>query len=103
MLIEAHGERQDGHEQRNDSAASEFSSGLDSGPSSIGSDDGVQPNDMENRSWKVRRLPELEKRPERETDAVSEESGYQDLDDDDDNEVCYEDDESQYDEQVTAL
>uniref|UniRef100_A0A915PIY5 PID domain-containing protein n=1 Tax=Setaria digitata TaxID=48799 RepID=A0A915PIY5_9BILA len=107
-------------EQQNGSVASDFSSSLESGPSSVSSDDGVQTADFENRSWKIRRLPSSEKQlARRETDSISEESGYDDHDDgnngaiaiidDDDsddnqnNEVHYDDDESQYDEQVTAL
>ncbi|VDK86528.1 unnamed protein product [Onchocerca ochengi] len=109
--------------QRNGSLVSNFSSNLECGPSSISSDDGMQSTDSENRSWKIRRLPSLEKRSEQEIDTVSEESGYHDYDDgfnsataddydddddDDDDirrnsEIYYEDDESQYDEQVTAL
>uniref|UniRef100_A0A0R3S635 PID domain-containing protein n=1 Tax=Elaeophora elaphi TaxID=1147741 RepID=A0A0R3S635_9BILA len=102
-------------EQQNGSVASDFSSSLESGPSSVSSDDGMQSTDSENRSWEIRGLPSAEKRLERETDATSEESGYHDFDDgfnnvmaDDDNggrssEIHYDDDESQYDEQVTAL
>lgn len=95
--------------------ASDFSSVLESGPSSVSSDDGVQSTDSENRPWEIRRLSSGEKRPERETDTISEESGYHDFDDgfnsaiadnnndDRSNETDYDDDESQYDEQVTAL
>lgn len=102
-------------EQRNGSVASDFSSSLESGPSSVSSDDGVQSTDSENRSWEIRRMPRAEKRSERETDTISEESGYHDFDDgfnsviaNDDNggrnsRIHYDDDESQYDEQVTAL
>ncbi|KAM3727493.1 Uncharacterized protein ACO02O_04152 [Dirofilaria immitis] len=102
-------------EQQIESLASDFSSNLESGPSSISSDDGVQSTDSENRSWKLRRLPSSEERSEREIDTVSEESGYHDFDDSfnsgtaDNDDGChnskihYDDDESQYDEQVTAL
>ncbi|KAL3991158.1 Phosphotyrosine interaction domain (PTB/PID) family protein [Acanthocheilonema viteae] len=109
------GKSEEQEEQRHGLLASDFSSSLESGPSSVSSDDGVQSTDSENRSWEIRRLPSAEKRPERETDTISEESGYHDFDDcfnsavaDDANssqnsEIHYDDDESQYDEQVTAL
>ncbi|EFO24975.1 hypothetical protein LOAG_03509 [Loa loa] len=103
-------------EQRNGSVASDISSNLESGPpSSVSSDDGMQSSDSENRTWERRRLPSAEKSSERETDTISEESGYHDFDygfnsstaEDDNcdrnNEIRYDDDESQYDEQVTAL
>ncbi|VDO46597.1 unnamed protein product [Onchocerca flexuosa] len=103
--------------ERNGSLASNFSSNLECGPSSVSSDDGIQSTDSENRSWKIRRLPSSKERPEQEIDTVSEESGYHDFDDgfnsviaDDDeddirrsSEIYYDEDESQYDEQVTAL
>ncbi|VDK80201.1 unnamed protein product [Litomosoides sigmodontis] len=110
-----HDESLEQEEQRNGSVASDFSSILESGPSSVSSDDGVQSTDSENRSWEIRRLSSSEKQREGETDTISEESGYHDFDDglngaiadnnndDQSNETNYDDDESQYDEQVTAL
>ncbi|VDM95687.1 unnamed protein product [Thelazia callipaeda] len=98
------------------SSSTDFSAGLDSGPSSIDSNEGAtQSSDFENRLWKLHRLRHrFEKQLEMETDAVSEESGYHefdndtngvnsDRDDDNSNELFHDDDESQYDEQVTAL
>lgn len=100
-------------EKRNGSVASDFSSSLESGPSSVSSDDGAQSTDSGNRLCEMRRLPSAEKRRQRETDTISEESGYHDFDDafnnstvNDDGQSCEihnDDDESQYDEQVTAL
>ncbi|VIO99700.1 GH04568p, putative [Brugia malayi] len=105
-------------EQRNGSVTSDFSSSIDSAPSSISSDDGIQCTDSENRPLELRNG---EKRLERETDTISEESGYHDFDDgfnsvitdggdndncdrgNDDDDDDDDDDESEYDEQVTAL
>ncbi|VDN95845.1 unnamed protein product, partial [Brugia pahangi] len=105
-------------EQRNGSVISDFSSSIDSAPSSISSDDGIQCTDSENRPLELRNEG---KRLERETDTISEESGYHDFDDgfnsvitdggdndncdqgNDDDDDDDNDDESEYDEQVTAL
>ncbi|EJW74968.1 hypothetical protein WUBG_14126 [Wuchereria bancrofti] len=104
-------------EQRNGSVASDFSSSIESSPSSISSDEGIQSTDSENRPWEIHELRRTGKGLERETDTISEESGYHDFDDgfnsattidgnncDRSSEIHYnDDDESEYDEQVTAL
>lgn len=97
------------------SLTSEFSSSIESGSSSVCSDDGVQFNDSESPSSEIRGFSSSEKRSERETDTISEESGYLEFDDGFTNtivdvdscgrsyKVDCNDDESQFDEQVTAL